>query len=674
MWSRFFVFGVLVHAAVIAFPAMAVEFPGPNPGKSIARLDDDCLVMENAALSVTWNLAGGLRLREVVDRLSGGTTRAGGGEAVVLSLADGKSLTASDLRPSGKPSLERIEARADAVRIRDRCPGFRATVPLVAADDGIAVLWQATLRDGSNYVTQQVTLSAKAGDVPLEQVTVLQTSVPNAHVAGVVDGSPVVTDEFFFACEHPMASGRVQDDQVVCSARCYRPLAAGQSWSRTSVIGVVPRGQMRRGFLYYVDRERVRPYNLFLHYNSWWDIAWPDRKMNEELCLEVIETFGRELIEKRNTRFDSFCFDDGWDDNKTLWRFHAGFPNGFTPHKAAAAKYDSSLGVWLSPWGGYAQAKKERMQYGQTQGFETNGRGFSLAGPKYYARFRDVCAEMIREYGASFFKFDGIAQGINSPGSGDEFAPDVEALLRLTADLRQIRPDVFISITTGTWPSPYWLWYGDSVWRNGHDWNAHGAGSVRQQWITYRDMTTRKMIAQRGPLYPLNSLMIVAVCYAQLGTATKMSDDTDDLIDEIRMAFGGGTQTLELYVTPKMLQPRAWDALAEAANWARENGDVLVDSHFVGGDPGEGQPYGYASWSPRKGILVLRNPGEAAASLTLDVANAFELPASAPRSYRLASPWKEDQERPKITLRAGRTHKFQLEAFEVRVLEATPVE
>jgi hypothetical protein len=57
----------------------------------------------------------------------------------------------------------------------------------------------------------------------------------------------------------------------------------------------------------------VRPYGLFLHYDSWWDIAWADRKMNEPLCLDVIETFGRELIKKRQTYFDSFCFDDGWD-------------------------------------------------------------------------------------------------------------------------------------------------------------------------------------------------------------------------------------------------------------------------------------------------------------------------------------------------------------------------
>ena len=46
--------------------------------------------------------------------------------------------------------------------------------------------------------------------------------------------------------------------------------------------------------------------------------------------------------------------------------------------------------------------------------------------------------------------------------------PTLEALLRLTGEIRVMRPDVYLSITTGTWPSPYWLWYGDSVWRNGH--------------------------------------------------------------------------------------------------------------------------------------------------------------------------------------------------------------
>ena len=63
--------------------------------------------------------------------------------------------------------------------------------------------------------------------------------------------------------------------------------------------------------------------------------------------------------------------------------------------------------------------------------------------------------------------------------------------------------------------------------------------------------------------------------------------------------------------------PRTWDVLAEAAKWSRSNSDVLVDTHWVGGDPGLGQVYGWASWSKRKAILALRNPSDQPAEITL---------------------------------------------------------
>ena len=57
----------------------------------------------------------------------------------------------------------------------------------------------------------------------------------------------------------------------------------------------------------------------------------------------------------------------------------------------------------------------------------------------------------------------------------------------------------WINLTTGTWPSPYWLLYGDSIWRGGYDTglcetdhrgqsqSSHCDGSDhREQWITYR--------------------------------------------------------------------------------------------------------------------------------------------------------------------------------------------
>ena len=163
-------------------------------------------------------------------------------------------------------------------------------------------------------------------------------------------------------------------------------------------------------FLYYVERERARPYRPFLHYNSWYDISWKDRNLDEAQCLEAITLFGRELVEKRGVRLDALVFDDGWDDPQTLWRFGAGFPRGFLPLRDAAARYNSAIGVWLSPFGGYGPKKELRLRYGRPLGFETNSHGFALAGPKYYARFRDACRQMI-EAGVNHFKFDGIGGG-----------------------------------------------------------------------------------------------------------------------------------------------------------------------------------------------------------------------------------------------------------------------
>ena len=112
--------------------------------------------------------------------------------------------------------------------------------------------------------------------------------------------------------------------------------------------------------------------------------------------------------------------------------------------------------------------------------------------------------------------------------------------------------------------------------------------------------------------------------------------------------------------------------LAETANWARTNAAVLVDTHWIGGDPSKLEVGGYASWSPRKGILSLRNPDDQPHEFALDLESAFELPPGAPRSYRLKSPWAEAATRPTLTVEAGEPVTLTLQPFEVLVLEATP--
>jgi hypothetical protein len=663
---------VLAWMGGAALPAWALDYPGTPPGAAAARQAGRRTTLENAAIAATWEVdASGLSLLEVVDRTTGNVLRGKNSQGLAIHLAGGRTITGDQLHPQADAVLERIAPRPDAMPVGERAAGWKVGARFVSDDGTLGVQWQATLRDGANYIRQEVTLAARKEDVHVEKLTMIDLDAPAAEVRGVVDGSPVVAGNLFLGCEHPMSASIAKNDRAACAVPVYGPLRVGRPCTRTCVLGAAPRGQLRRGFLYYLERQRPRPYQPFLHYNSWYDISWDDRKFDEAQSLAAIEVFGRELVQKRGVRLDGLVLDDGWDDNKTLWLFHGGFPRGFTPLAEAAARYHSAIGVWLSPWGGYGNAKEERLKYGKTQGFETNARGFSLAGPVYYARFRDACRKMIEQYGVNYFKFDGLAEGLSSAGPGS-CARDAEGLLRLIGELRGLRPGLYVNVTTGSWPSPFWPLYADSIWRDGDDMGFAGAGSKRQQWITYRDMIEYRQIVGRGPLYPLNSLMTQGIAQAKLGNASKLGSDLKEFQDEARSFFASGTQLQELYITPQMLTPAMWDAIAEAALWSRRNADVLVDVHWIGGDPGRAEPYGFAAWSPRQGMLALRNPAGQPAAMTLDVGRALELPAGAPERYRLTSPWKDSSSPQPLEVRAGRPHTFQLAPFQVLVLDASP--
>jgi hypothetical protein len=615
--------------------------------------------------------------------------------------ARARKVAASELKLTAPPAMRRLQPDAGSLRSGDRFGGWELSAQLVSAAPGVEVLWRAVLRDGANYVRQHVVIRAKEPSLKLSGLVLLELAAPQAAVAGSVDGSPVLAGPGFAAVEHPMSRNEVltaADGSTLI--RCGYPHAVELEPDRpaafSSVIGVVPAGQTRRGFLHYLERERPVPYRTFLHENCTTQIGrvfWRTKNHGtpqefaqfvgqmEKMWLERIAVFGCELVEKRAVVLDSFVHDHGWDDTELVWKFHRGYPQGFANARAAARKYHSTVGVWFSPWGGYS-GRTRRVEAGQRQGFETimigSWMGLSLAGPRYFNHFREACFGMVRDYGANYFKFDGFAPGNNQSGAG-AYSGEVAALLRICDDLRRLKPDVFLNPTTGTWPSPFWLLWADAIWRQQRDSGLLGKGSDRQQWITYRDNATYHGTLQRGSLYPIANLMLHGVMIHRWSFTLPndpkergISYEPVDVVAEIRSYFATGTCMQDLHIDPTLMTGETWDALAEAANWSRRNANVLADSHWIGGDPARGEVYGWASWSPRKATLALRNPDDRAATFALDVAEAFELPAGAPRRYVLKSPWQADAARPTVTVAAGRPHEFRLQPFEVAVWDCVP--
>ncbi|NQT40495.1 MAG: enterotoxin [Planctomycetes bacterium] len=651
-------------------PIMLTCLAGPAAGfEGPVAAADDPLELANRAIRCVWQMDEGrmgplavtnLHTKQVLRLTNGLLPR------VVLD--DQRTIDLADLEPIGPARLETLQADPAGAREETHHAGRRLTATFRDETAGLDLIWSAELRDGANYIVQSLELTA-AKDTKIKELVFIDTPIDGAKQLGRVDGSVVVCGDIFLAVEHPLAKNTVdKDSHVRCALPRGNVLGAGTTWRYTSVFGVVEPGQLRRGFLGYLEQRRAHPYRPFLHYNSWYhlNIGRPNNHMTEAECLETIEHFGRELITRRGAKMDAFVWDDGWDDFNSLWGFHEDFPDGFKNLAKAGAKYDVAQGVWMSPWGGYGGPKQKRVAYGKSQGYETNSSGFSMAGPKYRTAFRDVCLKMMRDNGVVFFKFDGMG------GSGPGAASDVDAVLNLTRELRKENPDLFISATVGTWASPFWTLYADSIWRQGGDTGFHGPGNGRQQWITYRDMFCYRCVVGWGPLYPLNSLMLHGPCIGDRTNPAKMDRDEKSVADEIWTFFGSGTNLQELYISPKLLTPTMWDELAAAARWSRANTDVLVDTHWIGGDPGTGDVYGWASWHPRGGIVVLRNPSEKPCTYDLELARALELPDPHLTDYQLKSP-RPSQRIDSLRAAAIKPLRIELQPFEVLVFEATAV-
>lgn len=572
----------------------------------------------------------------------------------------GKALTAFSFRIFG-------DRRSPVAAMRQN--GYLVRLINTGAGRGYGMEWSWELRDGDNYVRESLRIDRDPGtpaDGTADHIDLVDFDSRSARVEGRVAGSPVVDGNLFAGVEYPMAGSDVKNGRASCFVDRKLPVPPGRPVVYSAVVGVSPAGQMRRGFLRYVERERAHPYRPFLHYNSWYDLGYFNPYTADQ-CVQRIDAFGKALTVERGVKLSSFMFDDGWDDRHSVWNFSKDFPNGFLPLKRAAAKYGAAPGVWLSPWGGYGEPRAQRLAAGKSGGYEEDSEGFALSGPKYFARFKQVTLDFVKTGGVNQFKFDGTGSP-DKQYPGSSFDSDFAAAISLIGDLRAASPNLFVNLTTGTWPSPFWLRFADATWRGGYDHSFAGVGPNREQWITYRDGRTYRGVVQRAPLYPLNSLMLHGIIYAQ--HADRLATDPEkDFRNEVRAYFATGTQLQELYITPDLLTPQNWDDLGEAARWASANAAVLVDSHWLGGDPLKLEVYGHAAWMGGKGIIELRNPSDKPQAYALDVAHELQLPASVKGTFWARPPWRADSSTPAVPFPVGVPQLVRLKPFEVLVLE-----
>ncbi|MGC8638561.1 MAG: hypothetical protein ACP5XB_01640, partial [Isosphaeraceae bacterium] len=345
-------------------------YPGPLPGRAVITCEGPRIKAGNAALAASWTWTqAGLKRRSLAD-LQSKEQCAITSEVFQIVLKNGERHAASALAAEGRPRVSELAPRLGASRLADRIPGRQVELTLHSRDGRLRVVWRAIAHDDGNYVREEIDLEADKEAIGIREVVWLDEVLPGVRAAGVVNGSPLTLGHFFLGADDPMATNGVDGSgKATCRLSLNQTLHRGEKLTRSFVLGVAPEGQTRRAFLYYLERERAHPYRPFLHYNSWYDISWQAHALSEANCLEAIRLLGEKFIKPYGVVLNAVVFDDVWDDPRTLWQFHHGFPRGFTPLAALCKKYHTRLGVWLSPFGGYGAPREERLRFGRQQGY-----------------------------------------------------------------------------------------------------------------------------------------------------------------------------------------------------------------------------------------------------------------------------------------------------------------
>lgn len=535
--------------------------------------------------------------------------------------------------------------------------------------EGVLRKWATVrLEDSVPRTLEEAVLEA----MPADGGATLEATPPQSY--------PVFVTGFFAGIEFPVASTRVEGDHVLIAHRPGVTLQPGVSYTtRKAVFGVAPVGTERRAFKDYIARRRPSPKGLHVNYNSWWTSSVP---FTEEEILKIMADFEQNLFTPHGVSLDTFTIDMGWSESRSLWGISGDrFPEGFSSIQRATEQMNAHLGLWISPTGFYGPASID-VDWAGEQGYETMSipwfggetRICCLGGRRYATAFRERLVDMITRYGIRHVKLDGYYLTCSENGHGHAAgALSCEAIaeggIAAFEAMHAAAPDVWLEATCFGWnPSPWWLWYVNSVIGTYGDDAPHGrvpAPVYRESYTTARDYFN---------LQGAEHLNVPIPAQEVLGIIHQTNEPfVNDAVDVIMRGHG----FLTMYVNPKYMDAPRWKALAGCIDWARKNPLIFERTEaiqpaswreggvprFTNDAPMPREPYGYAHWGDTTGLAGVRNPWIAPAVISIpintrDASTAGLMAVSLypePRVYGTA-------------LRAGETLEVPLAPYETVVL------
>ena len=507
-------------------------------------------------------------------------------------------------------------------------------------------------------------------------------------------GQPFYANAMFFGCEFPATDTQIEevDGKKIGRPRYYTGktmdrLAEDNQASRgddgsihyntwQTVVGAARSTDYRvvqADFFDYIDDISV-PAEFRIQYNSWYD---NEKNISDDNILSSFIEIDKELSETGVRPLDSYVVDDGWTDytskDKGFWPFNNKFPKGFDPSSKLVQNFGSNFGVWIGPRGGYGtNGSIADALVAQGMGSKAGG-SIDVADRTYLDNYTKFASDFQDKYKVNYWKWDGFAdddQYNHFDGQGGDAKDGVPGRsttgpteghmiggknrMYHVTDLWEAWIDLFeavranaanngienfwISATTYTHPSPWFLQWVNSVWLqcNFDHARTEKGSTVHDGNLNARDACYYNFIEEHQFQFPLSHMYNHDPVYGKSGTAMDAKTATAEQFQNYLYTIAGrGTAFWELYYSDSIFDKEKYEVNAEFLGWVEENFHFLSNARMFGGkSPVEGvtletstksgkpvtlqntqnstyNTYGYAGFEGSEGILTVRNANDA---------------------------------------------------------------
>ena len=277
----------------------------------------------------------------------------GNGCEFVVRFTDG-----GDFSAKGLPVIGSSEEEGKLKFVFAEIQGVSVTLEYWIHDDGNTICKQLTLTQSDDREIDFIYLDSVGIINSKTHLGVDRVDGSNIPEAWAALGQPFYIDSLFFGCEFPATDNRIVHGTG--RIKYYIGRSVGRNFKcPVTVMGAAKDNtvtEVKKAFFEYLDTIKINSAPRF-QFNTWYDNF--DKISAESVC----GLFGEinDAVKANGVpQFDTYTVDDGWWNYKAdFWQFNKHFPNGLDEIKAKCDEIGSTLGLWLSPRGGYGKKPKK---------------------------------------------------------------------------------------------------------------------------------------------------------------------------------------------------------------------------------------------------------------------------------------------------------------------------